>query len=513
VDERTLETATDRFAASLPLLQSIQSGGEQVAITDPFGEWSYGQVATGSAMLAGALLRDAGTADLRDVRVGLMCRPGFDFAVGLLACFRAGAIAVPLQPDHPISELDYAVSDAGITRVIVSSECSSLAEALASRHRGLSILDATERCRKDVVLPSVRGDWRAMMVYTSGTTGNPKGVVHTHESLSRQVATLVAAWRWSKDDRTVLVLPLHHVHGIVNVVLCSLCAGATCEAPGRFDASHVWKRLASGEVSVFMAVPTIYKRLIARWEEMTPTQKRACTAGALRVRLMVSGSAALPVSTLERWREITGHVLLERYGMTETGMVLSNSLDGRVPGHVGEPLPGVEVRIIDECGRDAPDGQSGELLVRSAQVFAEYWKRPEATANSFSRDWFRTGDVVIREPDGFRILGRSSIDIIKTGGEKVSALEVEEKFRVHPEIVDLAVVGIPDADWGERVCAAVVPRAGATQRDVELRAWGKERLAGYKVPVEFAFVDELPRNAVGKVVKPAVKAMFAALSP
>jgi malonyl-CoA/methylmalonyl-CoA synthetase len=223
---------------------------------------------------------------------------------------------------------------------------------------------------------------------------------------------------------------------------------------------------------------------------------------------MVCGSAALPVSTLDRWRELSGHTLLERYGMTELGMVLSNTLDHRVPGHVGGPMPGMEVRIVDDAGDDVPDGEQGELLVRGPQVFAGYWQRPEATAAAFTDGWFRTGDVAVREPEGYRLLGRSSVDIIKSGGEKVSALEIEEVYRTHPEIADCAVVGIPDDEWGERVSAAVVPAAGTDPAADELRAWGKEQLAAAKVPRQFVFVDELPRNTLGKVLKPDVAKLF-----
>ena len=228
------------------------------------------------------------------------------------------------------------------------------------------------------------------MIYTSGTTGRPKGVVHTQGSLAAQIDGMVATWGWSPDDRIVLVLPLNHVHGIANVTLTPLAVGACCEAPGGFDAIAVWERMASGEVTLFMAVPTVYARLVAAWEAATPETRRRWSTGAARLRLMVCGSAALPVSTLERWRELTGHVLLERYGMTELGMALSNTLDRRVPGHVGEPFPGVEVRVVDDAGRDVPDGQAGELWVRGPQVFAEYWGRP-GTARRAGRGPARCG--------------------------------------------------------------------------------------------------------------------------
>jgi malonyl-CoA/methylmalonyl-CoA synthetase len=224
---------------------------------------------------------------------------------------------------------------------------------------------------------------------------------------------------------------------------------------------------------------------------------------------MVSGSAALPVSTLEQWRDISGHVLLERYGMTELGMALGNTLDRRVPGHVGWPFPGVEVRIAAEDGTDVADGEVGELLVRGTQVFNRYLNRPEATAESFVDGWFRTGDVAQQTPDGYRLLGRASVDIIKSGGEKVSALDIEEVFRTHPAIADCAVVGLPDEEWGERVAIAWVTASADRPTDAEFRAWGKERLAPAKVPFEYLRMSELPRNPMGKVTKVAVKELFA----
>jgi malonyl-CoA/methylmalonyl-CoA synthetase len=320
---------------------------------------------------------------------------------------------------------------------------------------------------------------------------------------------MVEAWDWTSADRIVCVLPLHHVHGLVNVTFTSLSVGAVLETPGRFDALETWERLASGDVTIFMAVPTIYSRLVRAWLDADDATKARWSSRAALLRLMVSGSAALPVSTLEQWREISGHVLLERYGMTELGMALGNTLDRRVPGHVGWPFPGVEVRIVDEAGRDVVEGEVGELLVRGTQVFNRYLNRPEATAESFVDGWFRTGDVAQQTPDGYRLLGRASVDIIKSGGEKVSALDIEEVFRTHPAISDCAVVGLPDEEWGERVAIAWVADSDDRPTDAEFRAWGKERLAPAKVPVKYLCIGELPRNPMGKVTKVAVKELFA----
>ena len=224
---------------------------------------------------------------------------------------------------------------------------------------------------------------------------------------------------------------------------------------------------------------------------------------------MVSGSAALPVSTLNRWKEISGHTLLERYGMTEIGMALSNPLEGeRVPGSVGTALPAVEVRLVDEHGETVGSDTSGEIEIRGPSVFKEYWGKPEATQQSFRNGWFRTGDAAVLENGRYRILGRMNIDILKTGGHKVSALEVEEQLREHPAVAECAVVGVPDPEWGERVAAAVVLRGGETIDLERLRSWAKERLAPYKIPSRLLILDALPRNAMGKVTKPAIAALF-----
>jgi malonyl-CoA/methylmalonyl-CoA synthetase len=260
-----------------------------------------------------------------------------------------------------------------------------------------------------------------------------------------------------------------------------------------------------------MALPTIYLRLIDAWEAAGENRRREMSAAAAGLRLMVSGSAALPVPVLERWREISGHVLLERYGMTEIGMALGNPLDGeRVPGAVGSPLPGVEVRLVGEDGQPLGDGVPGEVEVRGPTVFREYWRREQATRECFRHGgWFRTGDVGVREDGVYRLLGRQSVDIIKSGGEKISALEIESVLADHPAIRECAVVGTPDPEWGQRVAAAVVLEDGADLDLESLRGWCKARLAVYKVPTALHLLDELPRNAMGKVTKPAVAELVA----
>jgi malonyl-CoA/methylmalonyl-CoA synthetase len=350
-----------------------------------------------------------------------------------------------------------------------------------------------------------------MILYTSGTTSRPKGVVTTHANITAQIACLVDAWEWSEDDRTVLCLPLHHVHGIINVVSCALWSGASCEMLPYFEANAVWDCIHSGRISIFMAVPTIYVKLIAAWDAASPDRRTALSKACGKLRLMVSGSAALPRSTLDRWKEISGHTLLERYGMTEIGMALSNPVWGeRVPGSVGTPLPGVEVQLVDPDGKPIAPGTPGEIEVSGPNVFAEYWNKPDATRNAFRGGWFRTEDTAVVENGVYRILGRTSIEILKTGGHKVSALEIEEALRGHPAVAECAVVGVPDEEWGERVGVALVLKSGDTIDLPSLRTWAKEFLSPYKLPSRLLVLNALPRNAMGKVLKPAVAAMFQA---
>jgi len=498
--------------AAVSLVERVATFGSRPAIVDTEGIISYRDLHRRACGLA----EDLGAAGVgRNDRVALLCRPGRDFVIAVLATWWAGAMAVPLHPAHPAAELGYVLDAAAAGFLITSDEHADAAEALG-QPRYLPVVtvapDTSDEGRPPLtppvaLTPPDPAD-PALMIHTSGTTGRPKGVVHTHASLQAQIEGMVEAWAWSPDDRILLVLPLNHVHGIVNVTLCPLWVGATAEAPGGFDPVETWERLASGRLTIFMAVPTIYARLLATWADADEAARAHWSTGAERLRLMVSGSAALPVTVLDEWRRITGQLLLERYGMTEVGMALGNTLAHRVPGHVGGPFPGVEVRIVDDVGSDVADGEPGELLLRGPQLFAGYWNQPDETANAFTDGWFRTGDVAVATPDGYRLLGRESVDILKTGGEKVSALEIEEMLRTHRYVVDCAVVGLPDDEWGERVVAAVVTRAGTTIDGPMLRRWGKERLAPAKVPTRYLFVDELPRNAMGKVTKPAVRELF-----
>ncbi len=488
-----------------PIVQRATNFGKRTALEAIEGTFSYDDLLRDSARAAGRLL--SGRSDLEGARVAFLFRPSYAYVVAQWGTWRAGGIAVPLCVAHPEPELDYVVEDSGAEILVVEPELRGRLEPIA-RRRGLPLLSGNDLLEGEPIaaLPAVDTAAGALLIYTSGTTSKPKGVLTTHANLVAQIKSLVEAWEWSADDRILLVLPLHHVHGVVNVLGCALWSGATCEMLPRFDADGVWSRLAGDELTLFMAVPTIYAKLIAAWDRQPGRRQAELSEACRRLRLMVSGSAALPVGTLERWRGISGHVLLERYGMTEIGMALSNPLHGeRRPGHVGQPLPGVKIRRLDEEGEPAADETEAEIEVRGPSVFREYWGKPQATEEAFRNGWFRTGDVAVVENGSYRLLGRSSVDIIKTGGFKVSALEIEEKLREHPAIGECAVVGLPDDEWGERVAAAVVLADGDELELDQLRSWCKERMAAYKAPSRLVLVDELPRNVLGKVTKPDVK--------
>ncbi len=480
------------------LLDRLASSTDRVALLDLNGSLSYLSLIERAQGLCEQLC--APNVDRRGERVAILCRPGREFTIAILAVWWAGAIAVPLHPQHPEPELDHVIGDSRCSTILTSPAYLELADRLAATHElRLVICDGLRRSTASRPSPPLEAD--ALIVYTSGTTGRPKGVVHTHASLAAQMSGMAEAWGWTADDRILCVLPLHHVHGLVNVTLTPLWVGALCESPGGFDPIHVWDRMASGDLTVFMAVPTVYARLIATWEAADADIRTRWSNGARGLRLMVSGSAALPVSVLERWRELTGHVLLERYGMTELGMALSNTIDRRTPGRVGWPFPGVEAVLDDE----------GQLRIRGPQVFDRYWNRPAETASSFVDGWFCTGDIAEVDDGGYRLLGRASVDILKTGGEKVSALEIEEVFRSHPGIADCAVVGIDDAEWGQRVAIAVIAADPEQNEELTLetlRTWGRQLLSTPKVPSRLLVVDDLPRNAMGKVVKTEVAALF-----
>lgn len=490
------------------LVDNASRNPDAIAIRADGQSFTYQQLLDSSGAFAARLLDT--TTDLSEARVAFMVAPGFDYVRVQWGIWRAGGVAVPLALSYPLPSLRYVIEDTD-ARILVADPSFAPLLAPIADERGcrLLVLDAPDDAPEFPSLPVLEASRRAMILYTSGTTNLPKGVVTTHANLNAQISTLVRVWQWSADDHILCVLPLHHVHGIINVVCCALWAGATVEFLPNFSAEAIFDTFQRGQVNVFMAVPTIYFKLIAHWESLPTEQQKQVTDTLSRFRLMVSGSAALPVSVMEKWKTVSGHTLLERYGMTEIGMGISNPYEGeRRVGYIGLPLPGVRVRLVDEANRLVADGQPGEIQIQGATVFLEYWHRPDATRQAFTDDgWFRTGDIAVLEDGYYRMLGRDSIDIIKSGGYKISALEIEEVLRTHSGISDCSVVGIPNEEWGEMV-AAVLVLNDKTVTPEHIAHWLRERMPAYKVPRLYRVVDELPRNAMGKVTKNDLKPLF-----
>jgi malonyl-CoA/methylmalonyl-CoA synthetase len=490
-----------------PLYNNAISSQSKIAIVESsnHNEFTYGQLLSDSGKVS--------TEFRQHERVCFLFDPGYAYVVYQWAIWRAGSIAVPLSNTHPTSELEYYIDDSQCTIVAYDSKFEELIAPLKTRNDIVfKSIDVQQLCHDSKAslheqeytrVENVHFEDDAMIIYTSGTTSKPKGVVSTHKIIHSQTECLVDAWKWTSSDRILHVLPLHHVHGVINCLTCALWTGATVEFV-KFNAADVWKRfLENPQLSLFMAVPTIYVKMIHEYEKLDNKEKYSKAAS--RVRLMVCGSAALPEPILESWKRITGHTLLERYGMTEIGMALSNKYDDRRPGYVGAPLPGVQVQIVDEEELEVPAGEPGELLVKGDSVFKCYWRKPEATKQTFTADgWFKTGDSAVMDPKSgyYKILGRNSVDIIKHAGYKISALDIERAILSDDSVSECAVIGVPDEEYGQKIAAIVVLKDPSKTMELqELRSKLKTELAYYKLPSMLRIVDQLPRNAMGKVNK------------
>lgn len=473
-------------------------------------------------------------------RIGIVAKPSFEFVAGVLGTWFSGCIAVPLALSYPESELLHVMHDSDISMVLSTEDYREILQNVAAKSGAkfslippvpsvsaeTTVFDQSQAEKMD----RQRGEDPALIVYTSGTTGKPKGVVHTHKSIAAQVQMLTEAWEYTSADQFLHCLPLHHVHGLFNALLAPLYAGATVEFMPKFSVRGIWQRWresypvngnrAGDAITAFTGVPTMYTRLIQGYEAMDTELQAASASAAKQLRLMMCGSSALPLPVMQQWETITGHRLLERYGMTEFVMAISNPLRGaRKAGTVGNPLPGVQVKIAeDESGSDAG---VGEICVKSPSLFKEYWKLPEVTKDSFTDDgFFKTGDTGKQDEDGYYIiLGRTSADIMKVGGYKLSALEIESVLLEHPAVAECCVLGLPDKDYGDAVSAIIVLEEEA-KRDQEkskpvlslqeLCTWAKDKLAPYKLPTRLFLWDSLPRNAMGKVNKKELKKQLAA---
>jgi len=427
-------------------------------------------------------------------RVAIVATPTLATIVGALGALAAGAAIVPLNPSSPQPEIEHILADSCPDAVIDS---------------GAALPPSLSNCRRVRPQPG-RADYvddgaddperTALILYTSGTTGRPKGVQIPRRAIATNIDALRETWRWSDSDRLAHTLPLFHVHGLVLGIFGPLRIGGYVEHAGSFSPEALAGAAERGATMIF-GVPTMYHRIADACE-----QHEATAAAFARPRVLVSGSAGLPAYEHRRMTILTGQEIVERYGMTETLMNTSVCVDDEHrPGYVGRPLPGVELLLIDDDGNvieSSDDETFGEILIRGANLFNGYLNQDDATAEAMADGWFKTGDLATRAADGYiRIVGRRAADLIKSGGFKIGAGEIEAALLEHPAIAEVAVAGMPDNDLGERVVAWIVARHEQTPTSAELMTHVSTLLASHKRPREFRFVESLPRNALGKVIK------------
>ena len=469
---------------------------------------TYGELDAAVARTANALL-DTGVQP--GDRVAVQVQKSVPSLFVYLACLRAGLVYLPLNTAYKSSELDYFLRDAEPGLVLVERENLAAMQSLADGSIGAPVMtiegsEPTALAKRIANAPaqfhthSSGADDLAVIIYTSGTTGRSKGAMVTHGNLVANARALTQSWHFDKDDVLLHALPIFHVHGLFVANHCALTTGACLLWHNRFDPKAVVADL--GRASVLMGVPTFYVRLLGE----AGLTRDACQ----RMRLFISGSAPLLAETHHEFEQRTGHRILERYGMSEAGMITSNPYDGeRRPGSVGFPLPGVAVRVVDESGKRLPAGANGAIQIKGANVFSGYWRMPDKTREEFTDDgWFRTGDIGVFDKDGYlSIVGRAK-DLIITGGYNVYPKEIELVLDELPGVSESAVIGVAHSDFGEAVTAVVVPKANSRLDESIIISELKSKLAGYKVPKRVHFVDSLPRNTMGKVQKNLLRERF-----
>lgn len=471
--------------------------------------WSYADLDAETARLA-HFLADSGVQKGDRVMAQVDKSPQALFLY--LACLRGGFVYLPLNTDYTRREVAYFIDNAEPRVVVGRPENAAMLQALVADRActvytlddqgGGTLLDESRAVAPEFPMVSCQTDDLAAILYTSGTTGRPKGAMITHDNLAANGLTLHQAWGWQPGDVLLHALPIYHAHGLFVACHCALLNGSKMIFLPTFDAATVLACLP--RATVFMGVPTFYTRLLAQ-----PGFNREVCRG---MRLFVSGSAPLLASTFDEFQARTGQAILERYGMTETEMNTSNPLHGdRMAGTVGLPLPGVSVRIVDDQERAVPVGTVGQLLVRGRNVFPGYWRMPEQTAQEFTADgWFKTGDLGRRDGQGYITLVGRAKDLIITGGLNVYPKEVEACLDALEGVLESAVIGLPHPDFGEAVAAVVVPAPGpAIPSETALIEGLKTELAGFKVPKRIFFTNDLPRNAMGKVQKNVLRERYA----
>jgi malonyl-CoA/methylmalonyl-CoA synthetase len=473
--------------------------------------WTYGDMLDFSARLAGTL-RTMGVQP--GDRVAVQVEKSPEALMLYLACLRAGAVYLPLNPAYTLAEIDYFVGDAQPRLAVVAPKSTAGFAAIAAKHGARvetlnetgagSLMKHAEHASTDFAdVPRDRDDLAAIL-YTSGTTGRSKGAMLTHDNLASNAIALRDSWRFTARDKLIHALPIFHTHGLFVASNVVLLAGASMVFLPKFDADQILRLMP--RATSMMGVPTFYVRLV---QHSGLTREVASS-----MRVFISGSAPLLAETHRLFRERTGHAILERYGLTETNMNTSNPYDGeRIAGTVGFPLPGVQLRITaPETGETLPPNETGMIEVKGPNVFKGYWRMPEKTKAEFREDgFFITGDLGKIDARGYlHIVGRGK-DLVISGGYNVYPKEVETEIDQFPGVVESAVIGVPHPDFGEGVTAIVVRKPGADVDETTILQGLKERLAGYKQPKRIVFVNDLPRNSMGKVQKNVLRDCFAEL--
>ena len=489
----------------LSIFKNAEQYADRVALRDKTGSYTYKDIVKASNRTASSLVGN--DSDLKEQRIGFLIPPSFEYVSILWGIWKAGGIGIPLSLSATELELTHYLEDSKISLLISDKEGSETLKKLSIDLKIPLITTDELQNNEDVSLPEIGVERRAMILYTSGTTNKPKGVVSTHGNIEAQISSLVKAWEWKESDQIPLILPLHHIHGIINSLSCPLWIGAKVDILGAFEVEKVVRAVCENSYTVFTAVPTIYFSLIDKLESMNKKELDLTKEKFKAMRLMMSGSAALAPEIHKKWSELTGQALLERYGMTEIGMALSNPLNGeKRPGSVGQALPKVEICLMEDNKVITEENIPGEIMIKGPQVFLEYWNQERTTEDSFFEGWFKTGDIAELVDGYYKILGRDSVDIIKSGGYKISALEIEDVLLRHPMIKECAVVGIADQKWGEVVAVALCSSENLTLE--EIQTWSLDFLSDYKTPRNLKILEELPKNAMGKVVKPEIKKLF-----
>ncbi len=494
------------------LAQRAQHFGSKPAILFEDNIYTYAEV-DAHVQRRASMLAELGVTP--GERVAIQLPKSMEFIFLELAVMSIGGIVLPLNVDYKAEEVDYLLSDSESSLFITDAVRFERSRKVLQKLPRLETLLIDEfgrkgRCRSlhqellrassDLQRSSpARDDDTAMIIYTSGTTGRSKGAMLSHKNLIANTEALHRLWQWSDRDALLHVLPLFHVHGLFVALHGGLYAGATIIMHEKFDPLRTWRTIESQKCTMLMGVPTIYQRLLHQWDRMEPKPDLSS------MRVFISGSAPLLENLFNRFEQATGFRILERYGMTEAGMIASNPIQSerRKARSVGFPLPGVEARIVSDKGVDVIPGQVGEVWIRGDSVFKGYWRMPEKTRESFHEGWFKTGDLGYQDPEDSNrlyLVGRSK-ELIISGGYNVYPKEIEDVLEAHESVKEAAVVGVPDEEFGEKVVAFVALREEASTSESDLIRHCKERLAGYKCPKCVVTLDVLPRNAMGKLQK------------